>query len=343
MRSNTRFGIVGTGFIAFVVANAIKDTGATLVAVASRRPEQARAFADQHREVRVFESWGDLVAWDGIDAVYVATPTSVREEICIAAALNRKHLLADKPFASLASLKRITQACRENDVAFMDATHFAHHPRTKQIRREMEQRIGEVQAIYSSFFFPAMDRGNIRFDPEREPTGAFGDMAWYSMRAVAEFAAGGARLVSASGYAQIDEETGACVRSAGVLLLSDGCTSTWDVGYSVGTNVMDLNIMGQKGMISLDDFVLDWAGGFASNIPGYPVGFVQRTGIANPDDFEAVSTPTGQPQLVCLIERFCELTKDPGGQSATDSILISERTQALLDDVWSQLTMIGGE
>jgi len=340
MNSRIRFGIVGAGFIADVVANAIKETGAVLVAVASRRCESAKAFSDKHDGIRVFESWSELVAWDGLDAVYVATPTSPREDVCIAAALNKKHILAEKPFSSLSSLQKITQTCRDNNVAFMDATHFPHHPRTRRLEQEIEDCIGKVQAIYSSFFFPSMDRGNIRFDPEKEPTGAFGDMAWYSMRAVAEFAAKDASLVSASGFVQRDDVSGAFVRSAGVLLLSDGCTSTWDAGYNVGSIVMDLNIFGQRGVISLDDFVLDWADGFANNIPGYPVGFIQRSGIANPGEFKKIATPADRPQLVSMIQKFCALTLDPNGEAARASIRVSEKTQGLLDAVWDQLTII---
>jgi len=340
MAPSIRFGIVGTGFIADVVANAIKETDATLVAVASRRHETARAFADKHGGVQVFESWSDLVAWDGLDAVYVATPTSVREEICLAAAQNRKHILAEKPFTCLSSLENITQACLANGVAFMDATHFVHHPRTQLLKRELEERIGKVQAINTAFFFPSLDRNNIRFNPEKEPTGAFGDMAWYSMRAIMEFATGDAQLVSASGYAQRDENSGAIISSTGVLLLSDGCSSTWNAGYNVGTCVMDLDILGQQGMISLDDFVLDWADGFADGIPGYPVGFIQRSGIANPTEFKKVPTPGDKPQLVCMIQNFSALAADPGGQAARGSMRISERTQALLDAVWDQLTTV---
>jgi predicted dehydrogenase len=340
VNSGTRFGIVGAGFIADVFASAIRETGTTLDAVASRRQESATEFANNHGGLLVFESWKDLVAFEGIDAVYVATPTGAREEICLAAARHKKHVLAEKPFASLESLSKITAACRANGVAFMDATHFVHHPRTRQLKQELAERIGEVQGIYTSFFFPSMDRANIRFDPEMEPTGAFGDMAWYSMRAVVEFASVDAQLVEGSGFIRTDEMTGACTRSAGVLSLSDGCTSTWDVGYSVGTCVMDLNIYGQRGMISVDDFVLDWADGFGRNVPGYPVGFIQRSGLVNPTEFEEIVTPAHRPQLVHMIQKFVELTTDPKGKGVQTSMRVSEQTQGLLDAVWSQLARI---
>ena len=340
MNSGIRFGIIGAGFIANVFAGAIRETGATLVAVASRRKEIAAEFADNHGGLLVFESWKDLVAFDGVDAVYVATPTSAREEICLAAARHKKHVLAEKPFASLESLCKITTACRANGVAFMDATHFVHHPRTRRLKQELGGRIGEVQGIYTSFFFPSMDRANIRFDPGMEPTGAIGDMAWYSMRAVVEFAAVDTHLVAGNGFYRTDEVTGACVRSAGVLLLSDGCTSTWDVGYSIDTCIMDLNIYGERGMISMDDFVLDWADGFGRNVPGYPVGFIQRSGLVNPTEFEEIITPGHRPQLVHMIRRFVKLTAEPKGQAVQTSMRASEQTQGLLDAVWNRLTRI---
>ena len=82
-----RLGIIGTGFIADVIAHALKGTSeVTLNAVASRRMETASAFASRHGSVPVFESWEALITSGTVDAVYVATPTSAREFICVAAA-----------------------------------------------------------------------------------------------------------------------------------------------------------------------------------------------------------------------------------------------------------------
>lgn len=140
-------GIVGTGFIADVVARAIAESeSVALVGVASRRAETARAFAQRHSEPTVFEHWSDLLASPGVDAVYVATPTAVREAICVAAASEGKHVLAEKPFVDLGSLRTITEACRQNGVAFMDATHFTHHPRTQLLRRDFAGHVDAAVA-----------------------------------------------------------------------------------------------------------------------------------------------------------------------------------------------------
>ena len=179
-----RWGIVGTGGIANSMApRIIEADGAALAAVSSRRMETAREFADAHEVPNAFDSWEEMCASDAVDAIYVATPTSVREEICLAAANNGKHVLGEKPFASLPSVRRITAACRDNNVAFMDGTHFVHHPRTLDIKANRDSRLGFVWSVASAFQFNLADRGNIRFNPDLEPMGAIGDAGWYNTRA----------------------------------------------------------------------------------------------------------------------------------------------------------------
>ena len=115
----------------------------------------AKKFADKHGFSKTFDSWAGLFEWDGVDEIYVATPTSVREEICVAAANNGKHVLGEKPFANLASLRRITSACKQNGVGFMDGTHFVHSPRTAHIKSGIPDMVGWPWSIDSAFLnFP---------------------------------------------------------------------------------------------------------------------------------------------------------------------------------------------
>ncbi len=332
MSSSLRIGVVGCGFIADVIAHAIAEADdAVLSAAASRRRESAEAFAAKHGASRVFGSWEELVASDAVDAVYVATPTVLREAVSIAAARGGKHVLADKPFLSLPSVQAITAACRKAGVAFLDATHFTHHPRTALLKRERAQRIGTLEAVQSVFFFPNTDRANIRYDATKEPTGAIGDMAWYSMRAAAEFLPPEATPVRVSAEGTRDPVTGTWVRSAGCIRFSDGSTTTWDAGFTVGALVMDLSLFGRDGSIHMDDYVLDWAGGMLGCDPGVPVGFVQRNGPVAPPAFQRVATPSPKRQAVRMIEHLVQLSRDPNGPEALEAIRLACRTQALVD------------
>ena len=119
----------------------------------------AKLFAEKHGADQAFDSWADMLISNEIDAIYVATPTSVREEISVAAAHAGKHVLAEKPFASLQSMQNIIAACRENNVGFMDATHFVHHPRTHQIRKLKADIVGRTWSVASAFQFTLSDRG----------------------------------------------------------------------------------------------------------------------------------------------------------------------------------------
>src|SRR5262245_17853845 len=137
-----RWGIVGTGSIANGMARMIKlASGSELAAVSSRKLETAKEFATQHGIPGVYGSCQKMLSSKAVDAVYVATPTSAREEICVFAAVNGKHVLGEKPFANLPSLRRITAACRKSGVAFMDGTHFVHHPRTAQLRNTLQEKV----------------------------------------------------------------------------------------------------------------------------------------------------------------------------------------------------------
>ncbi|BDX05393.1 Gfo/Idh/MocA family protein [Planctobacterium marinum] len=334
-----RIGIIGAGMIAGVIANAIKQSqGAIIAGVTSRSKTSAQTFASEQGITQVFANTEEMLASDTVDAVYIATPTSVKEPIAIAAAQAKKHLLVDKPFASFSSLERIIGAAQQACVAFMDATHFTHHPRTQQLANGgLMQEIGTPQALRSSFFFPFMDRANIRFDPEKEPTGAVGDMTWYSMRAIVEYLQPKVDVKAVSGSVVTDPETGAIIRGGGHIAFVDGKSSTFDFGYNAGVCVMDLDILGESGMVSIDDFVLDWNSGFAFDDPSYQVGYTKRSGMQTPEQWQYQATPSSRPQAVNLVESFAQIAQIPSSASAKASIKRALLTQSLLEQYWQAI------
>lgn len=331
-----RVGIVGAGMIAGVIAKAIQASeGASLVAVASRRLETAKAFAKEQGIPQTYNTWQEMIESDAVDAIYVATPTSVKEGVAVFAANHKKHILVDKPFASYDSLERITSAATNNSVAFMDATHFVHNPRNKQIIATAEAEIGNPKAVRTSFFFPFMDKTNIRFNPDKEPTGAVGDMAWYSMRAIVEYLNPSASVAMVTGHVERDLETKAVVRGAGIVSFDDGKTSTFDFGYNAGVALMDLDILGDQGMFHLDDFVLDWKHGFAFDNAQHVVGYTKRTGMQAPDELFYIEANSEIPQSVHMVNNFAQLANNPKSDAAKKSIAVTLLTQKLLDSYWN--------
>jgi len=322
-----RWGIVGTGSIANGMASTMKLAARTeLVAVASRKIETAREFANKHGISGAFGSWAEMVASNTIDAVYVATPTSVREEVCLAAAANGKHVLGEKPFANLPSLRRITSACRKNGVGFMDGTHFVHHPRTAQIKATMREKIGSPWTIDSAFQFTLPNADNIRLDPALEPYGAIGDAGWYNMRAAVEYTAPGVKIVGIDTYVRRDKKSNAVTTGSGVIAFSDGSTNTWNCGFESGAANMDLRLAGSGGQFFLNDFVITF---------NDPAEYEYRKGGFGPGaSSERIKVASATRPAALMFENFAALVGNAALFEA--SVAASERTQEWLDAAWTK-------
>jgi predicted dehydrogenase len=323
-----RWGIVGTGSIANHIARMIKLAArAELAAVASRKIETAKQFANTHGISGAFGSWAEMLASNTVDAVYVATPTAVREEICVAAAAHGKHVLGEKPFANLSSLRRITSACRKNRVGFMDGTHFVHHPRTAQIKTTMREKIGWPWSVDSAFQFALPDGDNIRMDPKLEPYGAIGDAGWYNMRAAVEYTAPGVKLVGVDAYVRRDKKSNAAIAGSGVIAFNDGSTTTWNCAFDAGAVNMDLRITGAGGQFSLQDFVQGDGKG--------PAEYDYRKGgFGDSGTVERITVPPAKPSAALMFEDFAAMVGDSARFEA--SVSASERTQEWLDAAWNK-------
>jgi predicted dehydrogenase len=337
--SRLGFGIIGTGMIAGVIADAMaKSTNAQLVAVSSRRIEGAQRFTAKRQGVAAVQGLEGLLTRPDIGAVYIATPTIAKEAIALAAVAAGKHVLIEKPLANRASVARMTEAAAAKGVAFMDATHFVHHPRTAAIRAASAEKIGSPRSLHTTFYFPFSDRGNIRFDPKQEPMTALGDMAWYSMRAVVEYLRPAGRIAKVVTVPERDSATGAVVRASGLIAFASGEASTFDIGYTTGTVIMDLQLLGTSGVIGLDDFVLDWTDSFAFKNPDIGTGYFHRTGMATRNETRFVPVPADAAQEIRMIESFADLAASGNADRRAAFADSSLKTQEYLDAVWLAAT-----
>jgi predicted dehydrogenase len=330
------FGIVGPGAIAGVVADAITNSkNAKLVAVSSRRIENAQNFVARYQGVAAVQGADALMARADVSAVYIAAPTIAKEEIALAAIAAGKHVLVDKPFLSHASVLRITKAATARGLVFMDATHFVHHPRTALVRAATAEKIGSPRSLHTVFYFPISDRSNIRFDPKQEPMGAVGDMAWYSMRAIVEYLRPEGRITKVLTVPERVPNSNAAARAAGLIAFEGGAVSTFDVGYTSGTAVMDLQLIGTTGVIGMEDFVLDWGNSFAYKNPDIAVGYSHRTALATRKDITFFPTRANTPQEVSMIEDFASLAASGNADERARYAESSIKTQEYVDAIWA--------
>lgn len=334
-------GVVGTGYIAEKISRSIvRSDRSNLAAVSSRKLQNAEAFVKDFAGTEPVEGVDALVARADVEAVYIAVPTIAKEETALVAIKAGKHVLVEKPFWDTASVVRIAKAASEADCIFMDATHFVHHPRSEEIHKAVPQRIGVPKSLHTAFYFPNTDRANIRFDPKQEPTGAIGDMAWYSMRAAVEFLEPKGGISTIAAAAERDAETGAIIRVSGMVGFDSGETTTFDTGYTAGTIIMDLSLLGTTGMMTLDDFVLDWANSIGFQNQQCETGYIYRTDMATRSDFEFVNTPSDLAQDVLMIDNFVTLVVSEDREARSVHVRNSCKTQELVDAIWLALPKV---
>jgi predicted dehydrogenase len=334
-KSEFGFGVVGTGVIAGVIADAIvKSQNAQLIAVSSRQIENAQDFVTNRQGVDAVQGAHTLLSREDIDALYIAVPTAAKEEIALSAIAAGKHVLVDKPFIGYASVSRIAEAAAIKGVAFMDATHFVHHPRTAAVRAVCTEKIGSPRSLHTIFYFPFSDRSNIRFDLKQEPMAALGDLAWYSMRAVVEYLRPEGLITKVATTAERDPKTNTVVRASGLIAFDGGEVSTFAIGYTAGTVIMDLQLVGTSGVIGMDDFVMDWANSFVFKNPDIEIGYFHRTGMATRKEVSFIPTPTKTAQEVTMIETFTELAASGNVAGRLKYATSALKTQEYLDALW---------
>jgi len=158
MSKQLHWGVLGTGGIAATFARGLAETETgELVAVGSRTQESAERFGDEHNVLRRHGRYESLLADDGVEAVYIATPHPMHAEWAIKAAEAGKHILCEKPIGlNQAEAMAIVAAAQEHDVFLMEAFMYRCHPQTaKLVELVREGAIGEVRLIQAAFSFNA--------------------------------------------------------------------------------------------------------------------------------------------------------------------------------------------
>lgn len=145
-----RWGMLGCGSVCEVKSGPgfRKARHSELLAVASRDPGRARAYAARHGVPRVYESAEALVSDPDIDAVYVATPPVSHLPLALLAARAGKHVYVEKPMAMRhGDCLQMISACREAGRRLFVAFYRRAMPRFLRVRDWIRDgAIGEVRS-----------------------------------------------------------------------------------------------------------------------------------------------------------------------------------------------------
>jgi len=117
--------------------------------------DEAKSFCEQH-DMKLRESFEDIIADPDIDAVVLVTPNSVHAAQTIAAAENGKHVFCEKPFALTgADATAAVAACEKAGVALAVGYNRRFHPEIAKLREMINSgELGTVLHCEATMTFP---------------------------------------------------------------------------------------------------------------------------------------------------------------------------------------------
>lgn len=117
-----RWGFLGAGWIADIIAKDFKIAGLTIVAVAARDGAKASEFAATHGIPKSYSGYDALVGDPDVDIVYASTTQNWHFRDALRVINAGKHLLLEKPFTLDASeAEEIVAAAAAKGVFLMEA------------------------------------------------------------------------------------------------------------------------------------------------------------------------------------------------------------------------------
>ena len=165
-----RWGVLGAANIAVrkVIPAMQRGEKCSVIAIASRDGEKARAAAGALGIERAYGSYEELLADPDVEAVYNPLPNHLHVPWTIRAAEAGKHVLCEKPIALSADEARQLLAVRERTgVQIGEAFMVRTHPQWHAVRELVASgRIGQLRLIAGHFAYFRRDPADVRSNPE---------------------------------------------------------------------------------------------------------------------------------------------------------------------------------
>jgi len=246
-----RFGILGCADIGWrrTLPAMAEEPSVRIVAVASRDADKAGAFAERFGAEAV-TGYGELLARDDIDAVYVPLPTGLHAEWVGRALESGRHVLAEKPLSTGGTrTTELLATAAERELLLWENLTFVHHTQHRTIRDLVAGgALGVIRSLAAVFGIPPLPAGDIRYRPELGG-GALLDLGPYVAQTALLYLGPDLEVVGAS--RRIDEATGVDVSGAALLRAPSGATAALTFGFEHAYASM-YTLWGETGRLELD-------------------------------------------------------------------------------------------
>jgi len=149
------YGIISTAAIGKRFIGAVKANGGSVIAVASRSLDRARAFCQENNIEKAYGSYEELYQDPEITAVYITTINREHFHVMKQALSYGKHVLCEKPFTlSKPQAKEIFQLAKEKGLFVMEMQKSLFLPVTDLVKTYIDSgMLGKLHQVNMSASF----------------------------------------------------------------------------------------------------------------------------------------------------------------------------------------------
>lgn len=162
------WGIVGSGWIAHDMANALIQEDVGIYGVASGHYSSTIKFSEEFSIEHVYENYQSMFEDENIDIVYIATPHNSHYEIMKNALLHNKHVFCEKAITlNSTELDECVKIAKERHLVISDGVTLFHMPLFKELKKLISSNsLGPVKMVQVNFgSFKEHDVNNRFFNP----------------------------------------------------------------------------------------------------------------------------------------------------------------------------------
>ncbi len=182
MEKKLNWGIIGTGWIAHEMADALTAQHGEVYAVSSAHYEGALKFAEEYNVLHAFETVDAMLADENLDIVYIATPHSVHYEFIKKSLLAGKYVFCEKAITvNSRQLEECVAIAKEKNLVICDGVTLLHMPLYKKLKKMVDAgAIGDVKMVQVNFGSCKEYDVNNRFFSKELAGGALLDIGVYA-------------------------------------------------------------------------------------------------------------------------------------------------------------------
>jgi xylose dehydrogenase (NAD/NADP) len=251
-----KWGVAGCGnFVetSFLPALALIQRS-KLISIFSHDLSRAQIIAGKFGAQIYTDNFQEFIKGD-FDIVYVAGSNVHHHQQVIEAAKAGKHVVCEKPVAmNSEQIAEMINTCKENNVMF--AVNFTHrfHPLVLKAKELVDKGlVGKIVSVSTSFNIDYAPNDNFRFKKELSGGGALRDLGSHTIDMLRLF---GGEINNVKGYLDnVVYNSDVEDFASAILKFEKGGYGYFNVSYNAKKSFNRIEILGHKGVISIENFV----------------------------------------------------------------------------------------